>query len=62
VSRFERYGWIVVLSITAVLVLMALSIVAFEYWGNRRIEECRRGEMPQSDSWYACTTRGSLFG
>lgn len=61
-DRGFRLGLWVVVGVTLMLLAMSMFIVLGGWYGRQRVEDCRRGEVPGSDSWSHCSSRSSWFG
>jgi hypothetical protein len=61
-DRGFRVGLWVVAVVSLMVVAMATFIVVGGWYGQQRVNDCRRDEVPGSESWSACSTRSSWFG
>lgn len=41
---------------------MATAILAYGWWADQRVADCRKGEVPGGDSWNACANAGDFNG
>lgn len=62
VRRGERFGWTLVAVLCGALLAIAVGILAWQYVGDRRLDECREDEVPGSDAWRQCSSSGDFFG